>query len=305
MVRPAVVAPGGRGETGGGAREPPRRVSSPGASGLVRLAVTVPAAEAERAIAEAAAVLGAGCRESEAPDGRARLDFWVPAGAADPAALEAALGAAGIAARVEAEAEDDSWRDALRAFHTPVEVGGRLRVRPPWAPARPPLLDVVVDPGMAFGTGQHATTRACLELLAGLAAEGPGGALLDAGCGSGVLAIAARRLGYDPVWAVDDDPLCVEATLANARRNRVGLRVGRRAIGRDRLPAADVVAANLTGGLLRELAAALPEPVPAALVASGMRPPEVAGVEAAMSARGLRTAARRVQEGWATLLVAR
>ena len=95
---------------------------------------------------------------------------------------------------------------------------------------------------MAFGTGQHATTRACLELLAGLAADAPGASALDAGCGSGVLAIAARRLGLDPVWALDADPLAVEATLANARRNGVGLRVARRAIGADRLPAADLVA---------------------------------------------------------------
>ena len=119
---------------------------------------------------------------------------------------------------------------------------------------------------MAFGTGQHATTRACLELLASLPA---GGSLLDAGCGSGVLAIAARRLGFDPVWALDADPLAVEATLGNARRNGVGLRVARRTIGEGALPAADVVLANLTGGLLAELAPALPEPGPRALVASG------------------------------------
>ena len=69
-------------------------------------------------------------------------------------------------------------------------------MRPPWEPPRPPLLDVEIDPGMAFGTAQHATTRACLTLLAGLPAGGP---LLDAGCGSGVLSVAARRLGWDPV----------------------------------------------------------------------------------------------------------
>ncbi len=181
-------------------------------------------------------------------------------------------------------------------------MAGRLRVRPPWAAPRPPLLDVAIDPGMAFGTGQHATTRACLELLAAL----PGrGSLLDAGCGSGVLAIAGRRLGFDPVWALDADPLCVDATIANARRNGVGLRVARRAIGAGRLPAADAVVANLTGGLLRSLAAALPEPAPRALVASGMRPEEVAGVEQAMAARGLAAARRAEEEGWATVLLTR
>jgi ribosomal protein L11 methyltransferase len=271
----------------------------------VRLSVTVPAADAERAVAEACAALGTGCRQDVSPAGEAVLDFWVAGRSADPDGLRALLGGAGIAARVEALPQDDAWRGALAAFHQPVEIAGRLLVRPPWAPARPPLLDVAIDPGMAFGTGQHATTRACLTLLADLADERPGASLLDAGCGSGVLAIAARRLGFDPVWAVDADPLCVEATLANARRNGVGLRVGRRAIGADRLPAAAVVAANLTGGLLRELAAALPEPGPGALVASGIRREEAAGVEAAVAARGLRFARRLDRDGWTTLLLVR
>jgi ribosomal protein L11 methyltransferase len=268
----------------------------------VRLVVTVPPAEAERALAEACAALGAGCRERTSPEGDALLDFWVAEGSADPDGLEARLAASGIAARVRALPADDGWRDALAAFHRPVEIAGRLMVRPPWAPARPPLLDVVVDPGMAFGTGQHATTRACLELLAALPA---GGSLLDAGCGSGVLAIAARRLGFDPVWALDADPLAVRATLANARRNGVGLRVARRTLGAGALPAADVVLANLTGGVLAALAPALPEPAPRALVASGMRPEEVPGVEAAMAARGLAAARRREDDGWATLLLRR
>ncbi|HMM48846.1 MAG TPA: 50S ribosomal protein L11 methyltransferase, partial [Miltoncostaeaceae bacterium] len=86
--------------------------------------------------------------------------------------------------------QDDAWRDALRRFHRPVAIEGRLLVRPPWAEPQPGLADVVIDPGMAFGTAQHATTRACLTLLCSLPRRG---ALLDVGCGSGVLAIAARR----------------------------------------------------------------------------------------------------------------
>jgi ribosomal protein L11 methyltransferase len=265
----------------------------------VRLTVAVAPGDAERAIAEACAALGSGCRQDLA-GGEARLDFWVGEGAADPDGLRALLAAAGLDARVEARPEEGGWRDAMAAFHRPVEIAGRILVRPPWAAARPPLLDVEVDPGMAFGTGQHATTRACLELLAALPA---GGSLLDAGCGSGVLAIAARRLGFDPVWALDADPLAVAATLANARRNGVGLQAACRAIGASALPAADVVLANLTGGLLVELASALPEPRPRALVASGMRAEEAAGVEAAMAARGLAATRRREDEGWATLLL--
>ena len=129
-----------------------------------------------------------------------------------------------------------------------------------------------------------------------------GGSLPDAGCGSGVLAIAARRLGFDPVWALDRDPLAVEATIRNARRNRVGLRVAQRAIGADALPAADVVLANLTGGLLRDLAGALSEPAPRALVASGIRPEEAPGVEEAMARRGLAASRRVEDEGWTTLV---
>jgi ribosomal protein L11 methyltransferase len=268
----------------------------------VRLAVRVPAADAERAIAEAAAALGTGCRQGDGADGAALLDFWVPATGADPAGLQRLLRDAGIDADVAALDEDDAWRDAMRAFHRPVEVAGRLLVRPPWEAPRPPLLDVEIDPGMAFGTAQHPTTRACLALLAEIA---PGGPLLDVGCGSGVLAIAARRLGFDPVWALDSDPLAVEATLANARRNRVGLRVARRRIGADRLPAAGVVTANLTATVLGELADALPEPAPRRLVASGMRPGEVAGVAEALGRRGLAPARRVVEDGWATVLLER
>lgn len=268
----------------------------------MRLAVRVPAADAERAVAEATAALGAGCRQEEAPDGAALLDFWVPAAGADPAGLEGLLRAAGIAAEVRVVPDDGAWRDATLRFHRPVEIAGRLLVRPPWEAPRPGLGDVEIDPGMAFGTAQHATTRACLTLLARIPS---GGSLLDAGCGSGVLAIAARRLGFDPVWAFDADPLAVAATLANARRNRVGLRVARRAIGADRLPAADVVVANLTATVLGELAGALPPPAPRRLVASGMRPHETAGVAARFAPLGLAPAREVVEDGWATVLLER
>jgi ribosomal protein L11 methyltransferase len=267
---------------------------------LIRLTVAVAAADAEAATAEACAALGTGCLEEEGPDGTVRLVLWAAPGSADPQRVRDALGAAGIGATFETAPEDPSWQDATRRFHRPVEIARRLLVRPPWEPPRPPLLDVEIDPGMAFGTAQHATTRACLTLLAGLPAAG---ALLDAGCGSGVLAIAARRLGFDPVVAVDNDPLSVVATVANARRNGVGMTVGRRAIGRDPLPATPTVLANLTGTVLRMLAAALPGP-PAHLIASGMRPEEVDGVAAAFAPLGLEVHERIDDDGWSTVLLA-
>ncbi|MGE3236420.1 MAG: 50S ribosomal protein L11 methyltransferase [Thermoleophilia bacterium] len=264
--------------------------------------MTVPAELGERAMAEACGLLGTGCREGRGPQGEVLLDFWVPADAADAAALRDGLAAAGIAARVEARAEDERWRHAMRAFHRPVEVAGRLRVRPPWADAGPGLLDVVIDPGMAFGTAQHATTRACLALLAGL---GPPGSVLDAGCGSGVLSIAALRLGFRPVRAVDADPLSVDAARANARRNGVDLDVSLARIGDDPLPAADVVLANLTATVLGLLATALPAPAPRALIASGMRPHEADAVAALFAAHGLGESRRVVEDDWATVLLLR
>ncbi len=130
--------------------------------------MTAPAAVADLALVEATEALGCGCVEETGPAGEAVLDFWVPAPGPDPAALAAHLAARGVPARVGARRQDDAWRDAMLAFHRPVEVAGRLLVRPPWEPPRPPLLDIEIDPGMAFGTAQHGTTRACLALLAGL-----------------------------------------------------------------------------------------------------------------------------------------
>ena len=269
----------------------------------MRLTVEVPGAEAERAMVDACAALGTGCRERALPGGRVALDFWVAPPADEAAArLERAVRGAGAPGGVRAEAEDPAWEDAMPAFHRPVEIAGRLRVRPPWDAPREPFADVVIEPGMAFGTAQHPTTRACLELLAGLPAAG---SLLDAGCGSWVLAIAARRLGFDPVWAVDQDPLAVEATLANERRNRVGLRIARRTIGADALPAARVVVANLTATGLAALAGALPRPAPRWLVASGLRPHEVSAAAARFAPLGLSRAREIVDDGWASVLLER
>jgi ribosomal protein L11 methyltransferase len=143
----------------------------------------------------------------------------------------------------EAEAAEvlGGWEQRWREFHRPVRVGP-LWVGPPWE--RPPgdAVAVVIDPGRAFGTGAHATTRLCLELLAEL----PRGSMLDVGCGSGVLAIAAARLGFSPVTALDRDPQAIESTERNAAANGVEITAGIGDALRDPLPAAEVVVANLT-----------------------------------------------------------
>lgn len=132
---------------------------------------------------------------------------------------------------------DERWRD----FHRPVRVG-KLWIGPPWETPPDGVEAIVVDPGRAFGTGGHATTRLCLELLDGLERE----SLLDVGCGSGVLAIAAARLGFAPVLAVDHDPSAIEATRRNADANGVALELRLVDVLSEPLPAASVALANIS-----------------------------------------------------------
>jgi len=135
---------------------------------------------------------------------------------------------------------DGGWEDKWRAFHRPVRVG-RLWVGPPWERPDEDALAVVIDPGRAFGTGSHPTTRLCLEALQTLEPA----SLLDVGCGSGVLAIAAAHLGFAPVLAVDVEAASVEASRANAERNGAVVAVRRVAAG-EPLPSASVAIANIS-----------------------------------------------------------
>ena len=135
--------------------------------------------------------------------------------------LKAAAGDALVDVFTEEVAAD--WAERWRQFHRPVVIEDRLTVRPPWEPPGHTEIDLVIDPGRAFGTGAHPTTRLCLELLLELdRREGP---FVDLGCGSGVLAIAAARLGFAPVAALDVEVAAVEATRENANRNGVALDV--------------------------------------------------------------------------------
>ncbi len=144
------------------------------------------------------------------------------------------------------------WEERWRTFHRPVTVGP-LWVGPPWEEPPRDATAIVIEPGRAFGTGAHATTRLCLELLLGL----PRGLLLDVGCGSGVLAIAGAKLGFAPVVAVDVDPLAIEATLQNAAANGVEVEAFLRDAIREPLPAASTAVANIALGVVSELASRL------------------------------------------------
>ena len=183
------------------------------------------------------------------------------------------------------------WEDRWRAFHHGARIGP-LWVGPPWDDAPADALAVVVDPGRAFGTGAHPTTRLCLELLL---AEVPGG-VLDVGCGSGVLAIAAAKLGHQPVVAVDDDESAVAATRANAERNAVALDACRVDALTGVLPATDLALANIALDAVEALGGRLDV---ARLVTSGYLATDVPVL------RGFRRLARRELDGWAADLHAR
>lgn len=163
---------------------------------------------------------------------------------------------------------------------------GTFWIGPPWEDVPPGVDAIVVDPGRAFGTGAHATTRLCVALVDELEP----GAFLDVGCGSGVVAIAAARRGFAPVVAVDVDPAAVEATGRNARANRVTLDVRLLDATRDALPAVDVAAVNVSlevvETVLRRVSARV-------VVAAGYLERDEPG------APGFRHVARRVLDGWA------
>ncbi len=216
---------------------------------------------------------------------------------------EAVLG--GVPVTVSAAEVRDDWAERWKRFHVPVVVGGRLRVRPPWeaATSEPGLIDLVIDPGRAFGTGSHSTTRLALELLLELAQNGARGSLCDLGCGSGVLAIAAARLGFAPVSALDLDPLALQATAANAHDNGVALeRIERFDLRGAPAPVAEVVTANLMRPLLLRVARQL-DARPRALIASGLLEEEADEVAGAFAP--LRERRRLSDGGWSALLLER
>jgi len=210
--------------------------------------------------------------------------------------IEAATGEGTV--EVDATEVPDDWADRWQDFHQPLLVSDRVWVRPSWAEPHPEAIDVVIDPGRAFGTGAHATTKLSLALLVDLPARG---GLVDVGSGSGVLAIAAAKLGFAPVRALDNDPLAVAATAANAAANGVAVQTARADLRADPVPVAGTVTANLLRPLLLIVAERLTDPPPRALIASGLLVEECDEVASAFAARGLREDARRTEGEWAAL----
>jgi ribosomal protein L11 methyltransferase len=204
--------------------------------------------------------------------------------------------------------DEADWAEAWKAHFPVLRVGRRLVIRPTWRRHRRRPGDIVLalDPGMAFGTGLHPTTRLCLAAIEDLAERGSlaGARVLDLGCGSGILAIAALRLGAATALGVDTDPIAIEATAANARRNGLGrrlrARVGSLPSGE---PVFDVLLANLIAGVLVDLAGGLGAELRpgGTLLASGIFVDRERDVRTALEQAGLEFRTRSDEGDWVAL----
>jgi ribosomal protein L11 methyltransferase len=290
---------------------------------LIRLAVRCAPEQAELVLAELTVLAPNGVEEERGPG---YVEYAIYGGEGELpelGGLDAVVGEGRI--EVASTEIPDDWADRWRDFHKPLLVGGRLWLRPSWEPAREGAIDVVVDPGQAFGTGAHPTTRLCLELLLELEAAGEAcGPLTDLGTGSGVLAIAAAKLGWGPIEAYDHEPPALEAAAVNATANGARLTLARINL-RERLPSlASTTVANMTAPILKAVASqllggsrgsarpGLPAvarpgtlPTPATLICSGILPAELDDVATAFGAVGLVEVERRRDGDWAALLLRR
>jgi len=293
---------------------------------VIRLAVRVAAGQAELVLAELLELAPAGVEELQGAGGTVEFAVYGAPGELPELPDVRALAGDALVEISTSEIADD-WHERWKQFHRPVLIGApaqpgeghapipALHVRPPWeaahAPSTSSVREIVIDPGQAFGTGAHASTRLCLELLLELAAwQPPTGPLLDVGTGSGVLAIAAAGLGFDPVLGLDHDQQSVDAARENALVNGVQIEVRRFDLRREPLPwlsqsgssdPAPVVLANLLRPLLLELAASMPAP-PAQLIAGGLLCTEADEIAGAFAERlRLRERERRTGGEWAAL----
>jgi ribosomal protein L11 methyltransferase len=246
------------------------------------VSVVVPGERAEEATAAMLELFPEGFVEERRADSVELSAFT------DPAGVDSLRDLFG---RVETEPVAPGWEDEWKRFHRPVQVGS-LWIGPPWENAPEGVKPVVIDPGRAFGTGAHPTTRLCVELLLELEP----GSIVDVGCGSGVLAIAAAKLGFAPVVAADADEAAVEAATRNVAANGVAVDVRLLDAETGKLPAAEIAVANIDLATLGRISA---PSAWGALVTSGYyeadRP----------SFPGFAHLARKTDAGWAADLFGR
>jgi ribosomal protein L11 methyltransferase len=291
---------------------------------MIRLAVRCAPDQADLVLAELTVLAPNGVEEERGPG---YVEYAIYGGEGELPELgqvDAVVGGRPI--EVSSTEIPDDWADRWRDFHKPLLVGERLWLRPSWEPEREGAIDLIVDPGQAFGTGAHPTTRLCLEYLLELADAGEAsGPLTDLGTGSGVLAIAAAKLGWSPVVGYDHEAAAIEASAANAAVNDVEIAFHRQNL-RESLPLlAPVCVANMTspilkaiathlsgiaGGTRRNLPAVVPEgppgdAAPRIVVLSGILPNELDDVAAAFAPAGFAEQDRRQMGDWAALLLRR
>ena len=305
---------------------------------MIRLAVRCVPELAEQVLAELTVLAPNGVEEERGPG---YVEYAIYGGEGELPELgeiEVAAGD-GLVELVSTEVPDD-WADRWQDFHKPLSIGERLWLRPSWEEPREGAIDLVVDPGRAFGTGAHPTTRLCLEFLLKLERAGEAhGPLTDLGTGSGVLAIAAAKLGWDPVSAFDHEQASIEAAATNAEANDVTIDLEKLNL-REGLPnLAPTVVANLTAPVLKAVAVQLrrdyggrgkgprslpavapgtlppaaytatapPSPPPdlTTIVCSGLLPSELDETAEVFAAVELHEIERRQQGDWAALLLRR
>ncbi len=238
-------------------------------------------------------------QETEGEDGPERFAVFVPAG--DEGTFTSWLAGAGITILGEPVVTPvpSDWDERWKEFHQPVLIGG-LWIGPPWQEGQAPegVKRIVIEPAQGFGTGAHPTTRLVLALLQ----DQPRASVLDLGCGSGVLAIAAAKLGFGPVTAIDNDPVAIESTFDNLRRNDVDglVKAFVRDVLQDDIPKADVVLANV---LLEPLVRIAPRMTAPRLVLSGLLRSQVDDCVAAYEAAGYVLRERRDRDGWSAIVL--
>ena len=288
---------------------------------MIRLAVRCTPDQAEIVLAELMVLAPNGVEEEQGPG---YVEYAIYGGAGElPELGEIEVAAGDGLVEVVATEVPDDWADRWQDFHKPILVGDRLWLRPSWEAPRHGAIDVVVDPGQAFGTGAHPTTRMCLELLLELEQAGEArGELTDLGTGSGVLAIAASKLGWSPVRAYDHEAPAIEAASTNAAVNGVELQLERMNLRQELPDLAPTTVANMTSPILKEIAERLgardrgavrrslpavapPDrpSIPHTLILSGLLPNELDDVAAAFERAGLVEVDRRLQGDWAALLL--
>jgi ribosomal protein L11 methyltransferase len=290
---------------------------------LIRLAVRCAPDQAEIVLAELMVLAPNGVEEEQGPG---YVEYAIYGGAGElPELGEIEVAAGDGLVEVVATEVPDDWADRWQDFHKPILAGERLWLRPSWEEPLAGAIDVVVDPGQAFGTGAHPTTRLCLELLLELEQAGEArGELTDLGTGSGVLAIAASKLGWSPVRGYDHEAPAIEAASINAEANGVTLELEQVNL-RERLPKlAQTTVANMTAPVLREVAKGLVEgsrggvrrslpavappdspSTPSTLILSGLLPNELDDMVGAFAPLGLVETDRRIGGDWAALLLRR